>query len=203
MLESARRPDSVGDGIRRLYKPRYSSISTYIYHCNGDPNCRRTFEIYNDIPCPVDEEMKSRLRSEGIDENLAHHLAHLFTRDPLGKPHKMDLSKVIDVFPYLVVIFEGMVELDDSQRTEHFENIQSTNWNTCRWKPPPPRNSPDDPHIGWRTEFRSMEVQLTDFENAAFTVFIVLLTRVVLAFDLSLYMPLSKVTNNMDPLSVR
>jgi glutamate--cysteine ligase catalytic subunit len=63
----------------------------------------------------------------------------------------------------------------------------------CRWKPPPPRNHPDDPHIGWRTEFRSMEVQLTDFENAAFTVFVVLVTRVVLAFDLALYIPLSKV----------
>jgi glutamate--cysteine ligase catalytic subunit len=38
-----------------------------------------------------------------------------------------------------------------------------------------------------------MEVQLTDFENAAFTVFVVLVTRVVLAFDLALYIPLSKV----------
>lgn len=42
-----------------------------------------------------------------------------------------------------------------------------------------------------------MEVQLTDFENAAFTVFIVLITRVVLAFDLALYIPLSKVDENM------
>jgi hypothetical protein len=38
-----------------------------------------------------------------------------------------------------------------------------------------------------------MEVQLTDFENAAFTVFVVLVTRVMLAFDLSFYIPLSKV----------
>ena len=42
-----------------------------------------------------------------------------------------------------------------------------------------------------------MEVQLTDFENAAFTVFIVLLTRVVLTFDLNLYIPLSRVDANM------
>lgn len=39
-----------------------------------------------------------------------------------------------------------------------------------------------------------MEVQLTDFENAAFTVFVVLVTRVILAFDLALYIPLSKVS---------
>ena len=75
--------------------------------------------------------------------------------------------------------------------------MQSTNWQTCRWKPPPPRVQVDDPHIGWRTELRSMETQLTDFENAAFTVFVVLLNRVVLAFDLSLYIPLSKVDENM------
>jgi glutamate--cysteine ligase catalytic subunit len=68
---------------------------------------------------------------------------------------------------------------------------------TVRWKPPPPRNSERDPHIGWRTEFRSMELQLTDFENAAFTAFIVLLTRVILTFDLNLYIPLSRVDANM------
>lgn len=33
----------------------------------------------------------------------------------------------------------------------------------------------------------------TDFENAAFTVFIVLVTRVILTLDLNLYMPISKV----------
>lgn len=42
-----------------------------------------------------------------------------------------------------------------------------------------------------------MEIQLTDFENAAFTAFIVLLTRVILTFDLNLYLPLSKVDANM------
>jgi hypothetical protein len=42
-----------------------------------------------------------------------------------------------------------------------------------------------------------MEVQLTDLENAAFTVFVVLVTRVILAFDLNLYIPLSKVDENL------
>lgn len=42
-----------------------------------------------------------------------------------------------------------------------------------------------------------MEMQITDFENAAFTVFIVLLTRVILSFDLNLYIPLSRVDANM------
>jgi glutamate--cysteine ligase catalytic subunit len=42
-----------------------------------------------------------------------------------------------------------------------------------------------------------MELQLTDFENAAFTAFIVLLNRVILTFDLNLYIPLSRVDANM------
>ena len=42
-----------------------------------------------------------------------------------------------------------------------------------------------------------MEMQLTDFENAAFTAFIALLTRVILALDLNLYIPLSRVDANM------
>ena len=67
------------------------------------------------------------------------------------------------------------------------QNLQSTNWQTVRFKPPP--NSP----IGWGVEFRSMEVQMTDFENAAFSVFVVLLTRAILSFNLNFYVPISKV----------
>lgn len=42
-----------------------------------------------------------------------------------------------------------------------------------------------------------MEVQMTDFENAAFAVFVVLLTRAVLSQNLNFYMPISKVDENM------
>ena len=70
-----------------------------------------------------------------------------------------------------------------------FQNIQSTNWQSMRFKPPPP-GSP----IGWRVEFRVLEAQLTDFENAAFVVFIVLLTRVILTYKLDLLMPISRVS---------
>lgn len=177
-------PRMAGGGVKPMPKSRYDSISTYIYHCKGDTACHRTFGVYNDIPCPVDEEVKAQLRAEGVDENLAHHVAHLFSRDHL-------------------VAFEGQIEQNDAESTDHFEGVQSTNWQTCRWKPPPFRRNAEDPHIGWRTEFRSMEVQLTDFENAAFTVFIILVTRVVLAFDLGFYIPLSKVDENMRRAQLR
>ena len=69
-----------------------------------------------------------------------------------------------------------------------YQNIQSTNWQSMRFKPPPPNST-----IGWRVEFRPLEVQLTEFENAAFVVFVVLLTRAILSFKLNFYIPISKV----------
>ena len=42
-----------------------------------------------------------------------------------------------------------------------------------------------------------MDLQITDFENAAYVVFIVLLTRVILTYKLNLLIPLSKVDENM------
>jgi len=174
-----------GKGQRYINKSRYDCISAYIYQGVDEITdsktgmANRVLNMYNDIHIPIDEESYQLLRKAGIDPALSQHIAHLFIRDPL-------------------VVFEGAVEeVDDETQTEHFESIQSTNWQSVRWKPPPPRNDPNDPHVGWRTEFRSMEIQLTDFENAAFTVFTVLLTRVILTFDLNLYIPLSRVDANM------
>lgn len=112
-------------------------------------------------------------RFVGIDHLLAQHIAHLFIRDPL-------------------TLFEEKIHLDDANESDHFENIQSTNWQTMRFKPPPPNSD-----IGWRVEFRPMEVQLTDFENSAYVVFVVLLTRVILSYKLDFLIPLSKVDENM------
>ncbi|KAI6033155.1 glutamate-cysteine ligase-domain-containing protein [Pisolithus orientalis] len=142
------------------------------------PKSRYDSPAYNDTVVPYDEAIRNRLlsygvRAEGIDDLLSKHIAHLFIRDPL-------------------VIFSETIHQDDSSSNDHFENIQSTNWQTLRFKPPPPSSS-----IGWRVEFRSMEVQMTDFENAAFAVFIVLLSRAILAFNLNFYVPISKVDENM------
>jgi glutamate--cysteine ligase catalytic subunit len=38
-----------------------------------------------------------------------------------------------------------------------------------------------------------MEVQMTDFENAAFAVFIVLLSRAIMNMSVNFYIPISKV----------
>ena len=75
---------------------------------------------------------------------------------------------------------------------EHYWNIQSTNWNNVRLKPPQSR---DD---GWKVELRCLEIQLTSLENAAFHVFILLLVNAILYFNLNFYIPISKVDENMD-----
>lgn len=127
----------------------------------------------------VDEQLKRRLISGGMDDLLATHFAHLFIRDP-------------------IVVFAEDLKTLDLSRTDHFENLQSTNWQHIRFKPPPP-----DKDTGWRVEFRSMEIQMTDFENAAFAIFLVLVTRAILSFDLNFYIPIPLTTENMTSAHAR
>ncbi|KIW62261.1 glutamate-cysteine ligase [Phialophora macrospora] len=157
----------------QIPKSRYASNSTYIAQDD------RLRPEYMDPNLIVNEELKQKLLDGGMDDLLATHFAHLFIRDPI------------------VIFSEDLKELDP-EGSNHFENIQSTNWQHMRFKPPPPGAD-----IGWRVEFRSMEIQITDFENAAFAVFIVLVTRAILSFDLNFYIPITRTTENMETAHVR
>lgn len=114
-----------------------------------------------------------------MDDLLATHFAHLFIRDP-------------------IVVFAEDLQSLDLTKADHFENLQSTNWQHMRFKPPPPNSD-----MGWRVEFRPMEIQITDFENAAFSIFIVLITRAILSYDLNFYIPIQRVTENMETAHIR
>ncbi|ERF74697.1 Glutamate--cysteine ligase [Endocarpon pusillum Z07020] len=173
-----RTPEELGekplkDDRWRIPKSRYASNSTYI---SQDPRLRPE---YMDPDLIVDERLKQKLLDGGMDDLLATHFAHLFIRDPL------------------VIFAEDLKELDP-EGANHFENLQSTNWQHMRFKPPPP-----DADIGWRVEFRSMEIQITDFENAAFSIFIVLITRAILSYDLNFYIPIARTTENMETAHLR
>lgn len=109
----------------QIGKSRYDSISCYLSEQNRH---------YNDITLVRDLEIKKSLIDNGIDESLADHVSHLFIRDP-------------------IVLFEEKINIDDEVETDHFENIQSTNWQTMRFKPPPSNST-----IGWRVEFRPTEL---------------------------------------------
>ncbi|CAF0847865.1 unnamed protein product [Adineta ricciae] len=126
----------------------------------------------NDVE--LDSKLTEFFYKIGMSPTLAHHFGHLFIRDPL------------------VIIKENLYPTDDTT-SYHFENLNSTVWHSLRFKPPPL----DDGKMGWRVEFRPMDIQITDFENASLTVFMALLTRVILTFELDLTIPISQVNENI------
>ncbi|CAF4085715.1 unnamed protein product [Adineta steineri] len=129
----------------------------------------------NDIKIPVCETVVTKLIEEGMPETLANHFGHIFIRDPL-------------------VIMDRFLHPTDDTNSYHFENLNSLVWNTLRLKPPPL----DDDKMGWRVEFRPMDIQMTDFGNAALTVFLALMTRVIITYGLDLTIPISQVNENMN-----
>lgn len=154
----------------RIHKSRFDSIDSYLSSCG---------EKYNDVKLVYDDAIYKELRKAGVDHLLAQHIAHLFIRDP-------------------ITLYAEKLYQNDKEDTDHFENLQSTNWQTMRFKPPPPNSN-----IGWRVEFRPTEIQMTEFENAAFVVFVVLLTRVILSFQLNFLIPISKVDENLSEAQER
>ncbi|PVH17186.1 uncharacterized protein CXQ87_000067 [Candidozyma duobushaemuli] len=169
-----------GKPVQKVPKSRYESIDTYLgdqgYH--DEPYFDKS---YNDIYSPVNKKVYDKLTSTKLfDPLLAHHFAHLFIRDPL-------------------VIFSERVNQDNTLENDHFENLQSTNWQTLRFKPPALYQEGEQlsEKPGWRVEFRPLEIQLTDFENAAYSVFITLVSKAILKFNPDFYTPISKVDKNM------
>ena len=158
---------SEGESGRLLIpKSRYASLSCYLSDSNKG---------LNDVPLPFDDKLFQDMRNSGVSEGVAKHFAHLFIRDPL-------------------LLLPDHADADAADKDEdHFENIQSSNWQTLRFKLPPLHTS----STGWRIEFRPMELQVTAFENAAFAVFIILTSRVILQTKLDLRIPVSKVDENM------
>ena len=160
--------------VPRILKSRYDSVSVFMSSANPH------VAVYNDNPIEVHKGFYDRLISEGVDAALARHVAHLFIRDPL-------------------VIYDAKIEqLDDTHESDHFDSIQTTNWQTVRFKPPPFNST-----IGWRVEFRPMEVQLSAFENAAFSVFVALLTAAIVKYKINFYIPMSLVDINTGRAHIR
>ena len=129
-------------GEQRLAKSRYASISRYIAprqamgaatEATPEPEPEPESESeaaavaavdsaagppahlseYNDVEAPIHQPSYDTLIAAGIDDVLAHHIAHLYVRDPL-------------------VVYESKLQQDAATEVDHFENIQSTNWQVCR-----------------------------------------------------------------------
>lgn len=160
------------ENMQRIPKSRYDSIDQYL----GGTDF--FMSEYNDIAPPINEEVFDRLKNSGMDEDLSRHFAHLFIRDPL-------------------VLFSEIVDQDNMESMDHFENIQSTNWQTLRFKVPSQDSTPGSNKPGWRVELRPMEISLTDFENAAYSVFSILLSAAFLHFKVNNYLNMSLIEENM------
>ncbi|PYH92127.1 glutamate cysteine ligase [Aspergillus ellipticus CBS 707.79] len=148
--------------------PRYSWNRTYI--SKEAPADVSSKSMLN----PMDQAVKQRLLDGGMDEPLAMHFATILSRDPVML-NRVDLENF------------------DPNGTGLFDVIYSSVWQYVRLKMP---LSDDGP--GWRVEFRPMEVQLTDFDNAAFSVFMYLLCRAITTFHLNLYVPVDKISESME-----
>jgi len=154
-------------------KSRYSAMNHYI------SNHEYVKDEHNDgVQIRYKQEYKDFLMQNcEIESRLAEHVARLFTRDPIPA-------------------YEGEFiedQLNDDELVCHFENLQSTNWNSLRFKPPPVKDS----KIGWRVEFRTMDIQLTDFENTCLIVAMGLIINVINHFDVNFILPISMSDQNM------
>lgn len=171
-------PEAVSS-VQRINKSRYSVVDLYL---GGNEFFDGKF---NNTDVPINDKVYKRLLKNekiNLDENLARHFAHLFIRDPL-------------------VIFKESIEQDNETESEHFENLQSTNWQSLRFKVPSQDATPNNKSSpGWRIEFRPMEVQITDFENAAYSNLIYLLVESLLTFSekINAYIYMSEVWENME-----
>jgi glutamate--cysteine ligase catalytic subunit len=153
---------------RYIYKSRCAPVYSYI---SNHPLVK---DYHNDYPrMPVDKEILETLIKEDIPLRLAEHLANLLVRDPL-------------------VIFDKNIKTEDKNDRSHFENFNSTNWNSLRFKPP----RSEDNDSCFKVEVRPSDLQLTPFENAAIMTFTLLYSRLIFVYKANFIIPISLVDEN-------
>ena len=220
--------DRKPEEFKAINKSRYSTVNHYISNHEFVKESHN-----DAMKIPIDKNHMEALKHSGIDERLAYHISAIFARDPVPvyQTELQDLKDLCKVKQELAASLTeinpeeltgrtrgrsrsntGDEDIDDGVNTKdhwwmnippqngnsNFENIQSTNWNSLRWKPPPVESE-----IGWRVEFRPMDIMLTDFENAAMTVMTGMLVNLVTEFDLDFIMPITLVDINMERAHLR
>ncbi|KAJ6091164.1 hypothetical protein N7467_003133 [Penicillium canescens] len=123
-------------------------------------------------------EVQDLLKKKGMSNGLASHFAHYLQFDP-------------------IILEPDHAESFGPEDTYHFRTLYRSAWPHVRLK------FPEGENTGWRLEFRPMEVQLTDFENAAFIAFMVLLRQSIEYYKLNMYIPMKLVVKNMQAASKR
>ena len=123
----------------------------------------------------VNQDLQKQLVDGGLPPSLATHFALSFNRDPLAIS-EADLS-----------------DCARADSTLAFDILDGCDWPHVKLKLPSTTNNA----LSWRVEFRSTETQFTDFENAAFCIFVCLVKSAIVKYRLNLYAPIANVQENM------
>ncbi|KAJ1941837.1 glutamate--cysteine ligase, partial [Linderina pennispora] len=162
-----------------LHKSRFGTVDVLL--SPGPRSADLSFRPeFNDGQYMYDDSSYWKMREGGVDDLLAKHVSRLFIRDlHYASDHLLQQTKK-----------DSKAE---SNGQEHFKRFLGCNrQNVCLYPPNIKTGS------GWEVEFMSLEVQLTDEENAALITFMVLLSRAILSFRLNLYLPISMMDENTD-----
>ena len=152
-----------------IYKSRYSPVYSYI------SSHEYVQDYHNDYPkMPIDKKIHQTLIDNDFSERLATHFSNILVRDPL-------------------VIFDEKINTEDKDPSP-FENFNSTNWNSLRFKPP----RKEDNDNCFKIEVRPCELQLTPFENAAILTFCLVYSQIIMKKDVNFVIPITKVDRNFD-----
>ena len=131
---------------------------------------------------------KSDLRKHGVSPALATYFAHVLERAPLVRSTCMPEA-------------DDMSTSAQDVRMESLNVHMSTWWPHVRLKLPVLSTANDS--LPWRVEFRPMEAQPSDMENAALVVALRVLQQTIQHFGLDLKVPISAVEENMNRANVR
>ena len=111
------------------------------------------YQRFNDVDITTNAQILKNLTDAGLPVGLARHFAHKFSYNELYK-ETLDSEK------------------SAINKEAIFDNFNRMVWQTVKLKPP--SLSKD---AFWRVEFRPMSIQPTDFENASFLIFGILLIK--------------------------
>ncbi|CAA9987459.1 gamma-glutamylcysteine synthetase, putative [Plasmodium knowlesi strain H] len=147
----------------------------------------------------IEERVNRFSSSMGVEESFPKDDSLPERDSAAGSASRLDKNPISSVY-----LSDDFSFLEDYEETvlsshQHFENFQSTNWNSVRFKPPPILNNHCNgpSSIGWRVEFRTPDIQITDFENASVVTLIMVLSKFILKEKLNLYIPMSMLEENL------
>lgn len=124
---------------------------------------------WNNKLFPKNEEAYEKLLQSGLPDNMSKLFAHILYFEPL-------------------VMFNSHFN-ESRLQNNAINTYMSTFWKSVRVKVPY-LDLPDN--TGWRVEFRVMDLQLTDFENAAFAISALLICKAMIWKN---YFPYSMITD--------